>query len=205
MAMKSIDAENVIQAYSGDSWEYSSVKSAYAGYANAYLLCATILRFDIPAFVGLSEALEASIICAIGVGAEVTLRWALCTSDANKANYLNTKATVTDSYQIASGTAAFSGMSSTVVTRTIKCPTTKIKGGNTYYLFLWAYNETGISIQPATSGYGDHAVSLGYNIGALRVKTSDGVKLHAVYVKTASGVQQMIPYVMTASGPKPGG
>lgn len=202
MAMKTLTATDLMQAYSVNSWAYTDWDAAYAGYANASLTTAALLRFSIPSFTGLSEALNVTLVCKQGVGSDVTLRWAICTSDANKSLYENTKAAVSDSYQIASGTVTVSDMSTSTVTRTLTLATTKITGGKTYYLFLWGYNSTGLSIWGVSTAYGDHSITLGYNVGVVRIKTSSGVKMYAVY---NGAKQQLIPYVMTSSGAKPCG
>ena len=165
---------------------------------------AYVLRFDIPEFKGMSESLEIELVCSSGVGENAQLRYALCTSDANRGLYQNTQGNVSDSNQIATGTVTFSGMSSNVVKRSFKVPTTKVKAG-IWYLFLWAYNETGLSIRAVNSDWGNHSVTLNYNIGVVRIKTASGVKQYAVYAITASGARQMIPYIKTAGGIRPGG
>ena len=204
MSMKTVAGTGLKQAYSTGSWEYTDYDAAYAGCAGGNLYLPYILRFEIPAFEGVSEALEVALVCNSGVGETVQLRYALCSSDTNKEKYLNTSGAVSDDNQIATGVAVFSGMSTDVVTRSFQVPTTKLKAG-TWYLILWAYNETGLSIRAVKSDWGSHSVALGYNIGIARIRTASGVKQNAVYAKTLSGIKQMTPYIQTAAGIKPGG
>ena len=201
MAMKSVAAQNIAQASSGKNWVYSTGDSAYAGATGGTVYGVTVLRFDVPAFSGLSEAVDVALISYTGLGTDVTLRWALCTSDANRELYMKTTEEVADSYQVGSGTISIPDVTSTSEARKFQVPTTKIKGGNTYYLFLWAYNQTGLSIRAASSGWGEHSVSVGYNLGVVRLKD----KRYMVYVKLGGVARQMIPYVKTPSGLRPGG
>lgn len=201
MAMKSVAAQNIAQASSGKNWVYSTVDSAYAGATGGTVYGVTVLRFDVPAFSGASEVLDVALISYTGLGTDVTLRWALCTSDANRELYTKTTAEVTDNNQIGSGAVTIPDVTSTSEARKFQVPATKIKGGNTYYLFLWAYNQTGLSIRAASSGWGDHSVSIGYNLGVFRLKD----KRHMAYVKLGGVARQMITYVKTPSGLRPGG
>ncbi len=204
MAMKNLPAENLAQAYSAEGWKYTTDGTAFAGATGygQFVVCA--LRFDIPAFGGVSEALDVALVCRIGNGTDVTLRWALCTSDENRGLYVGTTAEVADGNQIASGTVEINDVGTAVTTKSFQLPVTKISGGGTYYLFLWAYNDTGLGIRAVSSSNGSHSISLSYNIGVLRVKTAEGVKMYGVFVKQKGTVKQLIPYVKTQSGVKPG-
>lgn len=201
MAMKSVSAQNIMQASNGNSWAYTTGEAIYAGATGGTVYGVAILRFDVPAFAGVSESLDVALISYIGMGADVTLRWALCTSDANRELYMKTTEEVADDNQIGSGTVTIPDVTSTSVARKFQVPATKIKGGNTYYLFLWAYNQTGLSIRAASSDWGEHSVSIGYNLGVFRLKD----KRHMVYVKLGGVARQMITYVKMPSGLRPGG
>lgn len=195
MATNSLSAVNLAQAYSAKNWEYTAWDAAYAGAAGGTVYGVTILRFDVPAFVGVSEALDVALVSYLGLGADVTLRWALCTSDSNRELYTKTTAEVADSNQIGSGTVTIPDVTSTVMARNLHIPATKIKGGNTYYLFLWAYNDTGLAIRAVSSGWGDHGVSIGYNLGLLQVKVAGQVKAFAPYVVISGQARRTILYV----------
>lgn len=204
MAMRTLAAENLAQAYSAGNWEYGTNGTAYVGDTGYGQQYAYALRFDVPAFAGVSEELDVALVCRIGKGTDVTLRWALCTSDANRGLYAGTTAEVADSNQIAAGTVTIRGVSTAVTTKSFQLPVTKITGGGTYYLILWAYNATGLGIRAVSSSNGSHSVSLGYNVGVLRVKTAKDVKMYGIYVKLNGEVKQCIPYIKTPSGLKPG-
>lgn len=205
MAMKNIACTNLAQAYSGVNWDYNTYGVAYAGYANASVYGVTILRFDVPKFTGIAEDLMLGIYASIGVGATAQLRWALCSSDENRNAYQNTTGPVTDPNQLDSGTVTFAGMDNSVAKREAMIRTSKVRGGETYYLIMWASGQTGISVKSVVGAYGNHSVVLGYNQGIIRVKLGGAQKPCMVFVKTGGKVRQAIPYVKTASGVKPGG
>lgn len=193
MAMKSLVCENLTQAYSVLNWEYTDWNAAYAGYAGEAYLC-TILRFDVPAFTGVSEALDVALISFAGIGKDVTLRWALCTSDSNRGLYTGAKDDVEDSNQIDKGVVTIPDVTSETKARSFQVPATKIKGGKTYYLFLWNYNDTGFELRGASTGWGKHSVSIGYNLGLLRVKVAGQVKAFSPYVVISGQARRAIPY-----------
>lgn len=206
MAMKQITASDLVHTDSTDSsWTYTTYAAHYAGFAGSGLYCVYILRFYVPAFSGVSEGLTAGLYMSSGMGSNVTLRYALCTSDANRNKYLSTTAAVTDTNQIATGTVSISNVTSDVAKKEINFKTGNIKGGRTYYLILWAAGDTGVSIKQFNSAWGNHSVTVGYNIGVVRLKVNGQVKSYMVFVKVSGALKQMIPYVKTASGIKPGG
>jgi hypothetical protein len=205
VAVKSLSVVNLAQAYNAKNWEYTTWEPGYAGAAGGSVYGVTILRFDVPAFVGVAEAMEIALISNLGMGASVMLRWALCTSDGNRELYTKTTAAVADSNQLESGIITIPDVTSVTAARSFRIPAAKIKGGSTYYLFLWAYNDTGISIRAVSSGWGDHSAAVLYNQGIIRVKLNGAQKPCMVVVKTGGKVRQTIPYVKTATGVKPGG
>lgn len=204
MAMKTLAAENLTQAHSAGNWEYSTNGTAYVGDTGYGQQYAYALRFDVPAFAGASEALDVALVCRIGKGTDVTLRWALCTSDENRSLYVGTTGEVEDANQIAAGTVTILSVSTAVTTKSFQLPVTKITDGGTYYLILWAYNATGLGIRAVSSSNGSHSVSLGYNVGGFRVKTPEGVKLYGVVLKRGGEVKRCGLIIKTPSGVKPG-
>lgn len=202
MAMKTIRAENLAQAYSAANWEYTTWDGAYAGFNGGSLHCAYILRFDVPEFSGFSEELKLELVARNGIGTDVALRWAICSSDANRESYHNTTEAVIDENQLDSGIVTFSNMSSTVEKKTVRLKTGKLRTGGTYYLILWATGGTGMTVRAVSTG---HSIAIGYNLGVIRVKTGGAVKAHMAFVKIGGKIRQVIPYVMTADGVKPCG
>lgn len=204
MAMKSLVCNNLVQAYSVVDWEYTDWNAAYAGYAGEAYLC-TILRFDVPEFSGVPDVLNVSLISFSGIGKTVSLRWALCTSDSNRGLYTDTKDDVEDSNQIEKGVVVIPDVTSETRARSFRVTAKKLKGGRTYYLFLWNYNDTGFELRGVTTGWGSHSVILEYTQGIIRVKIGGVQKPHMVFIKTGGKAVPAIPYVKTGTGIKPGG
>ncbi len=196
---KNVVCTNLSMAYSSNNWAYNTGDNAYAGFAGGTLYGVTILRFTVPDFSGASEALRVGMAMSSGVGENVTLRWALCSSDANRDLYKNTTEEVTDKNRVDGGTVRFEGLSNDVETRSFSLPTKKLKAG-TWYLILWAAENTGISLKYISSAWGGYSVSLDYNSGCVRIQTADGVKRFSVY----NGERKRLrPYIKTESGIKP--
>lgn len=204
MAMQTLATENLTQAYSKTSWEYAVNETGWVGNTGYGQDYACVLRFDIPAFAGVSETLDVALVCRSGGWANVTFRWAICTSDAHRELYNMTRAEVADENQFASGTATFTDLSNNVETKHFQLPTKHIQGGRTYYLFLWGYNDSGLYLWSVSSNYGNHSITLEYQVGGVRVKTAEGVKMFGVFLKQDGEVKQVIPYIKTPSGVKPG-
>jgi hypothetical protein len=202
MAMKTIRAENLAQAYSSGNWEYTTWDGAYAGFNGGSLHCAYILRFDVPEFSGISEELKLELAARSGIGTDVTLRWAICTSDVNRESYHSTTEAVIDKNQLDSGIVTFSNLRSTAEKKTVQLKTSKLRAGGTYYLILWAAEATGMAVVAVSTG---HSIAIGYNLGVIRVKSGGAVKAHTAFVKIGGKIRQVIPYVKTAGGVKPGG
>jgi len=199
MAVKNVACTDLAMAYSSRDWTYSTDGTAYAGFAGGTLYGVTILRFTVPAFSGLSEALKVGLVMRDGMGDDVTLRWALCTSDANRDDYKNTADQVADENQADTGTVFFKDMTEYIGTRNFELPTKCLKPG-TWYLILWAAGSTGVSLREVSGSWGEHSVSLDYKSGGARIRTAEGVKMFGVY----SGAKKfLIPYIKTESGIKP--
>jgi uncharacterized repeat protein (TIGR02543 family) len=99
-----------------------------------------------------------------GVGETVTLRCAICSSDANAARYINTTSAVSDSNQISEtvGTKTITGVSATTAVKTVAIDSTALKPNTTYYLMLWAFNNTGASIRQILFAGGSPSVVVNY-------------------------------------------
>ena len=189
-------------AYSSRDWNYTTDGTSYAGFAGGTLYGVTILRFAVPAFSGLSEALQVAMVMKMGMvadGNNVTLRWALCSSDANRNRYKNTTAEVEDEYQVDTGIVLFKGLTEYNETRSFTLDTRNLKPG-TWYLFLWASGNSGISLREVSGAWGKHSVSMDYKSGGVRIQTPDGVKLFGAFNGER---KRLTPYIKTASGIRP--
>ena len=132
----------------GGNTSYATNQVAYAGYDGGTHRV-TAIKLTTPAFSGDPTALVLNMYPYKGVGTDVTLRWAICTSDANYSKYCGTSSAVTDANQIASGTVDISSISSSVSSsskKTLTLSSTKLKASTTYYVMLWSAGTTGMGI-----------------------------------------------------------
>ena len=78
-----------------------------------------------------------------------TYRYAIASSTSNKGSYANATGSVSDSYQLVQGTFTWNNIlaaSGTANYQTLTINTTALKGGTTYYLYLWPSKQGGISV-----------------------------------------------------------
>ena len=181
-----------------DFANYSVYQPCYAGYNN-YNYYAYVMKFTTPAFAGASESIDFNIWMYRGQGTDVTLRYAICSSDANKDLYRETSSAVTDSYKIKSGTVKLSGMSSTKECRTITVSTTGLEPSKTYYLMLWAYNQTGVELLEVNSAWGSYSVTLRYNGGVVWIDTGSKFEAYQCYIDNGTSWDLYIPYIDNGS------
>jgi hypothetical protein len=137
--MASLDATFVGQANGYTSLSSYSDSLVYAGYADDWRLYAASIKFTAPTFSGISESVTFTINMGEGLSTTATLRYAICTSDANIKSYMNTSEEVSDQYQIASGTINVTAPNEGYInTNTFTINTTKLQSDSTFYLILWA-------------------------------------------------------------------
>ena len=166
------------QAYGSVSLpEYNTTLAAVAGSVGGTAY-AYFLKFRTPSFTGESKSVTFSIPMYKGSGESATLRRAILTSDANSTKYMMTTASVTDSNQVSgtAGTVTFSGLGSETDYNSFTVDATGLKSNTVYYLVLWGYNSTGISVrQSGVEAWGSHAVSLSYaNTYTLSISAGTG-------------------------------
>lgn len=161
------------QAYSNTTLGDYGNNAGYAGYASSVYFT-DVIKFTTPEFRGVSQQLEMGLYVYVGVGSEATVRYALCTSDANKGKYMKTTAAVADEYQIAAGTVSFEGLTTDVEKRSFTIETAKLEPDTTYYLFLWAAGQTGVSLQTPSSAWGEFTAEVTYISGAVMIPTEEG-------------------------------
>lgn len=116
----------------------------YAGSAVGYYYT-TMITFKTPALTCKSNNVTFNIAMAQLNGSALTLRYAICSSDANKAKYCNVYGAVSDTYQLATGTVNISGLGTTVSYHKISVDTTALSGNTTYYLFLWSNSSRDVN------------------------------------------------------------
>lgn len=192
-------ANTVTGVIEGQAYSYTTLgdyanKSGYAGYSGSSYYTNAI-KFTTPDFVGASESIEIGLIMRTGVGASATLRYAVCTSDANKAAYMSTTDDVTDENQIATGTVTFEDLKSDSQKRTFTIATSKIKPNATYYLFLWASGKTGVSLDKTSGAGGDFTVIVSYNSGLVYIDNGSALEAYQCYIDNGSDWDLHIPYI----------
>lgn len=140
-----IDCSIIGQTYAtgnGTFGAYATTGNKYAG-ANSSSYYAYILQFQTGDFTGDCEKLDLNLSIKSMYHANLTLRYALATSDENKNSYRSTTNEVTDSNQIASGQFALNGLSTSAYqTHTLSIDTDALEPGTVYYLFLWGTNKS---------------------------------------------------------------
>lgn len=164
------------QAKMGATVNYGTA-SCYAG-ANSSSLYHYILKFKTPAFAGVFEKLNINLRIKTQWAASMTLRYALATSDANKTKYAQLTGTVTDEYQIDSGTFVLPSSTSYAV-QTLSL-STEVQPNTEYYLYLWAYNRSCLTqLDVATA----HSIEVEYTAQTYIDSISDTALGEAVTVK----------------------
>lgn len=200
MAANTASATVVGQAYGYSTLNgYTTYNPAYAGFGsnNRY---AFVLQFITPEFIGASESIAVDMVMGIGVGENVDLRYAICTSDANITSYMGTTATVNDENQVASGTLTIEGLTAVLEKETLTINTSALKPSTTYYLILWGAGDTGVEIRQVNSEWGDHSVSMGYNTGLVYIDNGSGLEAYQAYIDNGTGWDLCIPHIDNGTG-----
>lgn len=168
----------------GQAWQQSpmatanyATSSGYAG-ANTSSMYHMIIKLKTPDFIGVFNKLNISVYMKTQWAADMTLRYALATSDANKTKYAQTQIEVTDEYQLCSGT--FTLNSTSYSTQTLSLSPSGIQPNTEYYLYLWPSNRSCLT-QVADSTY--HSVEVDYTAQTYIDSISDTVLGEAVTVK----------------------
>ena len=194
--MASANGTIVSQNYYNGGWlGYKTNTAAYAG-ATPSKFFPYILQFKTPSFSGVSQKVTFTFKAYRPTGTSYTsvgLRYALATSDANKGSYLNTSLTVSDSYQITTGTTTFSSLTSSSKSFTFSINTSALKSNTTYYLYMWCNYDAGyqyIELEKSSS----HSVSVDYTNGLVNVYNGGWGK-YAVYIHNGTKWEQYIPYI----------
>jgi len=134
------------------------------------------LKFTTPTFTGSSTSLTFSISAMHNEpeNSTVTLRYALCKSDANFSKY-QTSSSVSDSNQIVTGTCKFT-VKSSYSNSSFTISTTALASNTTYYLVIYSRSgytsQNSIYIRACTN----HSVTLNYSVTyTLTLKKGTGV------------------------------
>lgn len=185
-------------AYSTDYDAYAGRSSYDGGKRWVYSL-----MFSTPNFVGVSEELMFDITMCLGIGLTAELRYAICVSDSNLANYLNTTEAVSDENQVATGILSFTDMPEDPTNKNFKISTTRLKSKTIYYLVLWSAGDSGVTIKSINNpAYDKPTVTLGYNIGLVYIKTADdeAPEPHQAYIYNGEVWELYIPNIRGDDG-----
>lgn len=190
------------QAYGtqGSSINYSTSNTAYAGfnYSGWYPY---VLKFTTPSFSGkvTSIVIDLSVLRGNRNGAAsaaVSLRYALCKSDANFSSYNKTAAAVTDANQIVVGRISFTALTSAYEMQTLTIATDALAANTTYYLILWGDNTGGYSqdycrLNAATN----HAVQIQTAEGLVYIDNGTSLDAYEVYIDNGTTWERYAPYI----------
>lgn len=200
--MANVNCSIIGQAYGskGTSIDYSDTASAYAGfnYTDWYPYA---LKFTTPAFVGKSASLLFSFKISKFLRNEassdaVSLRYALCKSDANYSNYDNTTAAVSEPNQIVTGRISF-----TKDGQVLSVNVDVLEGNTAYYLILWGDNTGGYQQDYCTiSAATNHAIILNYNNGLVYIDNGATIDAYQVYIDNGTSWDLCIPYIDNGTG-----
>lgn len=202
MSTSSMGCTNVSQREYNGAWDsdYTS-NSGYAGFTvnsngtkNRRVM---IIKFTTPAFKGVSVAVHVTHSAKENyANGDVTLRWALCTSDSNKSKYVGTGSAVTDSNQIASGKKTYGGGTSSYMDWSLSIGSGTLKPSTTYYVFLWAYDiSDGYSYLMQLNSASKHNITLAYYSGVVHLYNGSAWKTAVVWVYDGDEWKRAIPWV----------
>lgn len=169
--------------YWNGGWMDSTEKASYVG-TNYHDFYTYVLYFTAPEFQGISKAVNVELGMTAGGDVKTpTLRWALCTSGANKALYVDTYAEVTDEYQVASGVFTTGKLSSVSSGQTIGIQTSMLKAGQEYVLFVWGYAPPSDPEWAKVMSISNHEVSVEVIGGIVRVSIGGEIRVGTPVVK----------------------
>lgn len=177
--------------YNGGWTSYGQVQ-VYAGYSNStkYAACINVLT---PAFSGKSK----SIVFTLRgntfrpSGGDPVLRWALCSSDANKQSYVNPGAVTSDQYQIATGTITFTDENKDTG---LTIETDSLKGETNYYLMLWGLQTSTVG-RITLDTPSNLSASVEYSSASYAIGDGTSFVMHDLYIANGTSYDQYVAYV----------
>lgn len=178
--------------------EYTTWNGGYAGYASASQSYAYVSKFQTPEFVGVSESVTFTISMTTGMpdrDGNVNLRYAICSSDANATSYMQTIETVEDENQLVEGTMTVSGISTEVSAKTFTIEINRLAPNTIYYLVLWGYDTTGVSMRAVVGGGIDHVVELDYHSGLVYIRVDGEDIPHEVFIDNGTDWDRYIVHI----------
>lgn len=188
-----------------DGWGYSATEGYTTshnvdfGYSSGDIPAEPyVLKFITPDFLGVYKGAKVTLnITPYGVSGQLRAHYALCTSDANKDNYINTLDAVSDDNQIETGELSVYGISGyTGGTVEISLNKSTLKPNTEYYLFIWPNhsNCSDLSVDPSP------AVIVNYADGVIYIDNGTEVKPYLCYIDTGTEWKPVLPYIDNGTG-----
>lgn len=185
--------------YTVAGWHSYKSAAMYAGKtnttANGTKYFPYMLKFKTPDFIGASESLTITYYAVKVSGTDPTLRWALCSSDANKVSYYGTAGAVADTYRLASGKVNHTNISSAKKAFTINISIKTLQPSTTYYLYLWGGDTTTASTLITVSATSNHTVTLAYNAGLVYIDNGGSLEAYQAYIDNGKDWELYMPYI----------
>ena len=195
-ANKSISAQNwclnYIWTYNDGGW--NTTKGGYAGHTSGNGYYAAVMQLTTPSWTGVVSSAQFTVCARRNTGSSPTLRWALTSSMENRNSYKNTSGTVSDGYQLASGTVSMAGISGQWGYYSFTASTPSLKPDTTYYLFLWAYSSNNnVELNTAAS----HTFSVHYSaLTTPSLSAASGDMGSTVYISTETAAAASMTHTL---------
>lgn len=185
-------------SYTTDTAEYCGVITNTGESTKYYNFC---LKFTTPKFSGRSASLSVTMNAMENSpkASTIPLRWALCSSDTNFANY-QSKEDVTDSKQIVTGTASFAVESSYKNCSAFTISTDSLKSETTYYLII--YSKKGVTSQNSLvfNQATKHSITVKYyDAGLVYIDNGSGFDAYEIYIDNGSSWDAYEAYIDNGS------
>lgn len=166
---------------------------AYAGYFDS-LYYDYVMKFELPSFTGISDSITFNIKMYNSDYTTSTLRYAICTSDANRSLYKNHgNAVYDDEYQIVSGVVTFENVNQDTV-KSFTVMTGGLIPSETHYLFLWSYAASTL-MNVSIRDISQHTISINYNTPSDGTTEAFSYEPYIVYIDNGTGWDMYIPYI----------
>ena len=164
----------------------------------------SIIRFLTPFFAGESESITLNLrvgYCSM----DVTLGWAVCTSDSNWKDYIGAfTPSVADENKVCSGTLVFPEFPLDEIGAygdygfSFEIPVARLKSNTTYYLFFWHGEYVPAKIVGIRT---DRAsMYINYNSGIVYIDNGSGLVAYQGYIDNGSDWDMVVPFIDNGSG-----
>lgn len=177
--------------YNNGGWTYYDQEFHYAGFSYGVKYVA-IIQFKTPEFTGAARSI---IMTMVGAefrpsGGDPVLRWALCSSDANRDSYAN-PGEVTDEYQMVAGEITFTDE---MKEKELVIENNEFLPDTTYYLMLWGHTPDAMGrISLLATSY--NSVRIEYDEGVVYIDFGSGYEPYMICIDNGTSWDQYIPCI----------